>query len=357
MSGGLSGGAQADEHPLTPSQQYLSYVKKLVYCIVYIIISSALIRFNKFLIKNHFPHSLMMSACQMFVCSFLCSVLYLVRPSMFPGMESSKGQRLSLLKWFVPIAVCFAIMLFGSNQAYLYCSVTFLQFMKEANAMIVFCFSCIVGLQSFTRLRCLVIVWVIVGAALTVSGEVHFAWAGFILQGVSQLAECARMVMGEIVLSGKKLDPLTYNLFLAPLCFIVLVIANAAHWSHHTWADFAVKWPLILGNSCLAFCLNVMVAVVIKECSAVGFVLTGLTKDIFIVLFSAIFFHETVTSKQAYAFIIMILGVFFWSYMKLYPSSMPVRAIERLLCVPQASDGEKAPLVPKDQPTTAEKKV
>merc|ERR1719414_751353 len=185
----------------------------------------------------------------MLVSTIMSGVIYLVRPAMMPAMETTKGNRLELLKWFIPIGVCFAIMLFGSNQAYVYCSVTFLQFMKEANVIVVFLISCIVGLQSCNRLRAVIIVWVIAGASVAVSGEVRFKWAGFILQAVSQLAECSRMVMGEIVLSGKKLDPLTYTLFLAPICFIVLIIGNALLFSPGTFRDFPAMCPLLLGNA------------------------------------------------------------------------------------------------------------
>lgn len=352
---------QKDEEPEQSSvgMQFLSYTRKIVFCVMYIIVSAALIRFNKLMMKkDHFPHALALSACHMFVCSVLCSALYLIFPSMFPGMEVTKGQRLGLMKWFIPIGICFAIMLFGSNQAYMYCSVTFLQFMKEANVMLVFIFSCIVGLQSFTKLRCVVIIWVIAGASISVSGEVHFAWLGFVFQGVSQLAEVSRMIMGEIVLSGKKLDPLSYNMFLAPICLIVLIIANAAHWQPTIMADFAHMWPLIILNALVAFALNILVAAVIKECSAVGFVLTGLLKDIAIVVFSACAFHEHVTQKQAGAFVITIAGVCFWSYMKLYPTSMIVKSCERLLCVDNGSEREKEALMPKEiQPSAAEKRV
>uniref|UniRef100_A0A7S4S7B9 Sugar phosphate transporter domain-containing protein n=1 Tax=Alexandrium monilatum TaxID=311494 RepID=A0A7S4S7B9_9DINO len=326
--------------------------------LMYIVISAGLIRFNKLMMrKDHFPHALALSAVHMVICSVFCTVLYTLVPSFFPGMETSKGQRLSLMKWFVPIGLCFAVMLFGSNQAYMFCSVTFLQFMKEANVMLVFLFSCIVGLQGFSRLRCLVIFWVIVGASISVSGEVHFKWLGFIYQGVSQLAEVSRMIMGEIVLSGRKLDPLTYNMFLAPICLLVLIVANAVHWSPGTLNDFYEWWPLIIANACVAFCLNIIVATVIKECSAVGFVLAGLTKDIAIVLFSALAFHENVTQKQAGAFVITILGVGFWSYMKIYPSSGLVCKIEMLLGSETSAPGEKATLLPNEQPTSAEKRV
>eukprot|EP00420_Gonyaulax_spinifera_P038530 CAMPEP_0197873702 /NCGR_PEP_ID=MMETSP1439-20131203/3425_1 /TAXON_ID=66791 /ORGANISM="Gonyaulax spinifera, Strain CCMP409" /LENGTH=348 /DNA_ID=CAMNT_0043492765 /DNA_START=67 /DNA_END=1113 /DNA_ORIENTATION=+ len=346
--------AQAEAAQQNNLQLGMVYFGKLCLCLMYIIVSACLIRYNKLMMqKDHFPHSLALSCIHMVVSSLFCGGLYMVCPFMFPAMETTKGNRLSLLKWFVPIGVCFAIMLFGSNQAYLYCSVTFLQFMKEANVMLVFIISCAVGLQSANRMKTLIIIWVIAGASISVSGEVHFKWAGFIYQAVSQLAECSRMVMGEIVLSGRKLDPLTYTLFLAPICLIVLAIANAVHWSPNTLHDLAQWWPLLIGNACVAFLLNVLVACVIKECSAVGFVLCGLTKDMVIVIFSAVFFHEQVTSNQAVAFVITILGVFYWSYVKTAPESPLVKGVERMLCMPPKEAAEADPLI-KD---TAAKKV
>lgn len=352
-------GEQQAESPRSAGAAMLTYSRKLLYCLLYIVVSGGLIRFNKLMMKkDHFPHALALSACHMVVCSLLCSGLYAAFPRFFPGMEVVREQRMDLLKWFLPIGLCFAVMLFGSNQAYIYCSVTFLQFMKEANVMLVFVFSCIVGLQSFTRLRCVVILWVIVGASISVSGEVHFKWVGFLFQGVSQLAEVSRMIMGEIVLSGRKLDPLTYNMFLAPICLLVLVVANAVHWQPGIMADFAQWWPLILLNALVAFALNILVAAVIKECSAIGFVLTGLLKDIAIVVFSACAFHEHVTGKQAGAFVVTVLGVCFWSYMKLYPSSAFVRGCERILCSDVAAEREKEALLPHEvQPNSAQKKV
>jgi len=314
--------------------------RKLTMCLFYIIVSASLIRFNKLMMdKDHFPFSLALSAIHMAMSTICCSVLYLVAPSLMPKMEETKGQRLELMKWFLPIGVCFAIMLFGSNQAYLYCSVTFLQFMKEGNVMIVFLLSCAVGLQCLNRTRAFVIMWVIAGASITISGEISFSLIGFALQATSQIAECSRMVMGEFILSGpRKLDPLTYTMFVAPTCLAVLLVANFFHWDPQTLDRFKQWWPLLMANAGLAFVLNVMVATVVKECSAVGFVLTGLMKDIVIVLFSAAFFGEVVTSTQATAFAITVTGVGFWSMMKVAPEAAPVKILEKMLGVKPVTD-------------------
>jgi len=312
--------------------------------------SAGLIRFNKWMMKpDHFPHSLALSAIHMLVSTVLCVFFYTLAPSMFPAMEETKGNRLGLMKWFLPIGGCFAVMLFGSNQAYMYSSVTFLQFMKEGNVMVVFLISCLFGLQQMNRMRMLVIVWVIAGSSLAISGDLRFSLPGFVFQGVSQLAECCRMIMGEFVLSGKKLDPLTYTMFVAPTCLVVLVLANLVHWHPGTLHDLQVWWPLLLCNALLAFLLNVCVAAVIKECSAVGFVLVGVAKDIFIVLFSCFCFGETVTKQQVTAFTITLFGICFWSLMKTMPHHPLVQLCERGLCM--------EPQVPSEMQGLVEKRV
>merc|ERR1740123_1526143 len=205
----------------TVGPDFTAVMRKIAICIAYIATSTALIRFNKHMMhKDIFPFSLALSAIHMIFSTVLCGLLYAVKPSMFPAMDRVRDQRLELTKWFIPIGAFFAVMLYGSNQAYMYCSVALLQFMKEANVMIVFLISCAVGLQIMNRLRFALIVWVIVGATISVSGDLQFSLVGIAFQAFSQVAECARIVLGEFVLSGRKFDPLSYTFFVAPTCFV-----------------------------------------------------------------------------------------------------------------------------------------
>jgi len=340
--------AKAPEAEVTDNGHNItSIMRKLSIVVAYIAMSTALIRFNKHMMhKDIFPFSLALSAIHMIVSTALCGLLYLVRPSMFPAMEKIQDQRLDLMKWFLPIGACFAVMLYGSNQAYMYCSVALLQFMKEANVMIVFLISCAVGLQVMNRLRLALIMWVIVGATISVSGDMQFSLVGIAFQAMSQVAECVRIVLGEFVLSGRKLDPLTYTSFVAPTCFVVLLAGNALAWDPAITTAALTHWRLLAMNACVAFMLNVLVATVIKEISAVGFVLTGLTKDIVIVVLSCVMFREPITHTQASAFVVTLAGVGMWSLMKINPQAPPVQLLERALCMPVTAMGEKDPLLP-----------
>jgi len=339
-------------------------LKTLALCTAYIVLSGGLINFNKYLMnKQRFPHPMALTAMHMTMSLLLCSLVLLVRPSAMPSVEACKGKMANLYKYLAPIGFLFAIMLYGSNRAYLYCSIAFLQFMKEANVVLVFTFSALAGLQFFNRQRTVVIAWVILGSSLCVHGELNFVFIGFMLQGVSQLAECARAVVAEIVLSGSefKLDPLSYTFFMAPVCLVVLGIGNIITWDHSVITDLAVWWPYLLPNACIAFCLNVMIAQVIKETSAVGFIITGVVKDIVLVVFSSAVFHDSITTTQWLSFSVTLSGVFFWSLMKVLPDHPAVKCFETMLGIgygpfPGSPLGKK-PVDSEATPLAGDKKV
>ena len=108
--------------------------------------------------------------------------------------EALKVKVAQLYMCQAPIGFIFAIMLDGSNTAYPYRSVALLQFMMEANAVHVFSFSALAGLQFISRQRVAVSGCVIRGSSLCVRGELHVL-IGFMLKGAPQQAECARAVI------------------------------------------------------------------------------------------------------------------------------------------------------------------
>jgi drug/metabolite transporter (DMT)-like permease len=313
----------------------------------YIFVSGSLIYFNKFLMNTkRFPHAMALTCIHMCMTLFLCLVTYCVRPSMFPGVERTQGKRLRVLNMILPIGVLFAIMLYGSNRAYLYCGIAFLQFMKEANVALVFIFSCAAGLQTMSRQRLFVICWIILGSSICVHGDMSFFLIGFALQAMSQLAECMRAVLAEMLLSGDdvKLDPLTYTMFMSPVCLGVLLLGTIITWTPAVLEDFLVWWPYLLPNASLAFVLNLSIAALIQNASAVGFILCGVLKDICLVVGSVFILGESIVALQWFSFTITISGVFVWSYMRVCPDAPAVQMFERALCVEKA---EVAPLLAK----------
>merc|ERR1719436_682787 len=155
---------------------------------------------------------------------------------------------------------------------------------------------------------------------------------------------------------------MSYTFFVAPICLVVLIVGNIVTRQGSILTDAADWWPCLIPNACLAFCLNVTIALVIKQTSAVGFIITGITKDIVLVVFSSFLFHDVITLKQWLSFCVTLSGVFFWSFMKVWPEHPLVTAFETALCVgvgpcPGASLARKAQPLGEETPLSGEKKV
>merc|ERR1719335_520879 len=130
-------------------------------------------------------------------------------------MNQALHKQQQVFKYFVPVSFLFVLGVICSNQAYLYCNVAFLQFMKEWNVALVFLFSCLAGSQVCDRVKFAVVLWIVLTACMAVTGDMKFSHLGFVIQACSQLGETTRIVLQEWLLSGSdvRLDPLTYQIF------------------------------------------------------------------------------------------------------------------------------------------------
>jgi len=339
-----------EELPVSEGLPTSVIFKTIGLCSLYILISAGLIQFNKYLMhKDRFPYAMALTTGHMLMTILWCNLLYWIKPSLYPAMSKTEGQRGKLLKWFVPLGFMFALGLVCSNRAYLYCNVAFLQFMKEANVALVFALAVLIGLQQCTRSKLFVLAWILFGASMAVNHEVHFVVLGFVIQAFSQLGECGKTVFGEWIMSGSslKLDPLTYTMFMSPICLCIVAVLTGLTWEHEILVRVQEWWHLLLPNACVAFILNVIVAVIIKECSAVTFMLTGLVKDMIIVVFSVFFFGELVVRQQMIGFAICLGGILFWSLMRIDPNSSLVRGLQITLGEAEKADkNENTQLLP-----------
>jgi hypothetical protein len=296
--------------------------------VTYIMMSSGLITFNKYIMQdNVWPYAMALTTLHMTTTWLGLYSLYRIKPEMFPQMQlAPKGAELLGVAWavpqyFGPLGCFFAVGLFGGNAAYHYCSVAFLQFMKETNVVWLFVLCVIVGSQQVSRARVVTLAWIVTGAGMAVTGEIHFVMLGFVIQAMAIMAEVCKNVLGEFMMttSSFKLDALTYTMSLAPVTLVPLLIGTALTYEEAMLTGFIRYWPLLLVDASIAVAMNVCVALVIKNCSAVAFILSGLIKDILLVGFSAVIFGDIVTGQQICGFVVCLSGIGAYSSIKLKP--------------------------------------
>jgi hypothetical protein len=325
----------------------------------YVACSAGLIAYNKYLIhEDRFPYAICLVFIHAIFCSACAGMLYLVMPSLFPSLsDPAKKVEVDsslILNGALPIAVLFAAQLVLTNTAYLHSSVAFLQMMKEANLVLVYVLSLMASLEKFSWRSVGILVFIVFATTMTIHGEVNFSWTGFAIQGVGQIFECCKIVLQAMLLSsaGRKLDALTYVLLVMPLCALVLGIGMGllmafphSHFLTPEWHHLVQWWPHLLGNACVAFALNVVIALFVKHSSAVSFILAGIVKDAMIVAAGTFFFHEIVSFVQAVGFGLQLSGIMLWSTIKSFPERFNdgiVAGFSSLACGTQPIKGKTA---------------
>lgn len=308
----------------------MSTVQTASVCCLYICLSSALINFNKHLMQpGIFPYAVPLMTLHVTATYGSCSLWYLLRPDSFPSLQEANFNTRKVARYFIPISVMMIVGITCSNQAYLYCSVAFLQFMKEWNIALVFALSFFAGLQNSDRVRVFIILWIVTAGCVAITGKKSFSHIGFLVQLISQLGETSRIVLQEWLLKGSEthLDPLTYQLFVGPPTIMVLACLNFLTWNAAAPQAFLDHWPRLCLNASIAVILNVTITVLIKCAGGVSFVLAGVVKDIVIVVSAACIAGETLNGQQLLGFAAALCGILTWGLCKTDPDNVIIRGL------------------------------
>lgn len=327
---------------------------------LYIVVSATMVAFNKYLIhEGRFPFAVPLVLLHAGFSSVCALVLFVVKPELFPSLTSRTERvpidRDLILRGALPIALLFSVQLVLSNTAYLHSSMAFLQMMKESNLVLVYFFALAAAMEVFCWTKVKIILMIVLATTLTIHSELHFSWTGFVLQGTSQLFESSKIVLQVVLLSsaGRKLDVLTYVLIVMPVCFCVLgsilltlvYVYPTEHLKTPRMSDIYEWWPLLALNACIAFALNLTIALFMKHSSPVGFILAGIVKDAFIVLASVCALHDPISMLQMVGFVSQLFLIWVWSIMKIYPDKFQGGILAGLASMTEPSSESKSLLI------------
>lgn len=324
---------------------------------VVITLSTSLIRINQMLMaKEHFPYPFVLVILHCYFCTLFALILLWLRPGLFPALrDPDKKVELSLrtccclpdlpgcyITSILPIALCFTVSLVLSNLAYKYCTVAFLQMIKEGNIMVIFAMTYAFGIETFEWTKLGILLVMLFATWSCVDGELNFNIAGFLVQVTAGVCEATKTILQSLLLAGKgfKLDPMSMVLTLMPMCGLLLSGVLIFHIlllplnfvKLPSWDEVWVWRVLLAASICNAFVLNVAIAVFLKYLSPVVYVLTGNIKDIVVVCMSAFLIGEPISSLQILGFSTQVLCVFAWTSYKhngqLVPKELLLEAFE-----------------------------
>ncbi|KAI0876040.1 triose-phosphate transporter family-domain-containing protein [Hypoxylon argillaceum] len=212
----------------------------------------------------------------------------------------------------VPIAVFYSGSLVCSNLVYLYMSLAFIQIVKNAAPFTTLIIAWLWGLEQPAGTTILKVLIIVFGIGLASVGDIHFSWVGLLYSCGGLLFESIRVVLVQELLQGNgvNMDPLVGLYYYAPISAATnLFIAWATEWpSFHGSAVAQVGVTMLALNAFIAFFLNVASMMVIGKTSGLVLHLTGVLKNILLVVTAALIWSTPITSVQILGYSISLIG-------------------------------------------------
>ncbi|GAA5992070.1 hypothetical protein JCM10908_000726 [Rhodotorula pacifica] len=229
-------------------------------------------------------------------------------------LDDLQNVQMSWDRWFkniVPIGALFSGSLIFSNFAYLTLSVSFIQMLKAFTSVAVLVMSVAFGLEQMQPRKFVIVIAISCGVALASYGEIAFDWQGFICQALGIAFEAARLVCIQKLLTGLKMGPLVSLYYFAPVCAgLNLILIPFFEGSAPFYDAFElVGWKFLIGNATTALALNIAVVFLIGCASSLVLTLSGVIKDILLVLGSVVIMGSTVTFTQMIGYAIALAGL------------------------------------------------
>ncbi|KAF4511135.1 hypothetical protein G6O67_002958 [Ophiocordyceps sinensis] len=288
-----------------------------LYIATWIFFSNTTILFNKWILDTAGFRYPILLTCWHLLFSALATQILARTTSLLDSRHSITMTPRLYLCTIWPIGVFYSASLVFSNLVYLYLSVAFIQMLKSAAPVAVLFTSWAWGVADPDLAAFLNILVIVAGVALASFGEIQFSLIGFLYQIGGIAVEAVRIVMIQIMLSGEglKMDPLVGLYYYAPVCaamnFVVALFTEIPNFNPQDVTR--VGFGLLFANALIAFMLNVASVSLIGKTSGLVMTLTGILKNILLIIVSVVIWRTEITFIQVIGYGIALVGLTYYS--------------------------------------------
>ncbi|KAH8689377.1 triose-phosphate transporter family-domain-containing protein [Talaromyces proteolyticus] len=299
-----------------PAAAQHSSLHPAFYIIIWITLSSGVIVFNKWILHTAgFAYPLFLTTWHLIFATVMTQLMARYT-KMLDSRHNVPMTRAVYFQAIVPIGVFFSLSLICGNLAYLHLSVSFVQMLKATNSVATLLATWVLGVAP-VRIDVLAKVSIIVIGVIVASiGEINFSLIGFIYQFSATIFESVRLVMVQRLLSSAdfKMDPLVSLYYFAPACMVMNTVATLFFEVPRMSVEDlrSIGLSTLLANASVAFALNVAVVFLVSKTSALVMTLSGVLKDIILVIASLVIFHDPVTMTQVVGYTVALLGLLYY---------------------------------------------
>mgnify|MGYP000032552317 FL=1 len=166
------------------------------------------------------------------------------------------------------------------------------------------------GLKQMSTTLTAIVFMISFGVALASYAEVHFHLTGFIYQVLAIAFESTRLVMVQVLLQGLKMDPIVSLYYFSPVCAALNMVLLPFMEGFAPFRALGQLGPFVLlSNAGVAFGLNVASVFLIGAASSLTLTLSGVLKDILLILGTMVLLGSTVTPLQFVGYGIALGGL------------------------------------------------
>lgn len=292
-----------------------------LYIASWIFFSNSTILFNKWILDNKetpFKYPVILTCWHMIFATVATQVLARTT-TLLDGRKQVKMSGRIYLRSVVPIGLLYSGSLVCSNMVYLYLSVSFIQMLKAGAPVAVLLCSWAFRIKEPSLKTFANVAAIVLGVMVASFGEMSFSWMGVIYQLGGIVFEAVRLTMIEVMLAGdsdqKKMDPLVSLYYYAPVCavtnvFVALAVEASTFKIEHL---LNVGFGMLILNASVAFMLNVASVMLIGKTSSLVLTLSGILKNILLIVVAVLFYAERVTFMQFIGYSIALAALTYYS--------------------------------------------
>ncbi|KAI0485007.1 triose-phosphate transporter family-domain-containing protein [Xylariaceae sp. FL0804] len=308
----LESGAAAAAAPASPANN----IHPALYIALWIAMSSSVILFNKWVLASaKFDYPLFLTTWHMAFATLMTQIMARTTSTLDSRLKVPMNTQ-TYMRAIVPIGAMFSLSLICGNLAYIYLSVSFIQMLKATNAVATLLSTWAFGMAAPNLKTLFNVSAIVIGVAIASFGELKFDMFGFLVQVGGVIAEAMRLVMVQRLLSSDefKMDPLVSVYYYAPACAIINgVVTLFVEAPRMTMLDITnLGLFTLIANAFVAFLLNVSVVLLIGKTNAVVLTMSGVLKDILLVMCSMAIFGDPVTAQQYFGYSIALVGLVYY---------------------------------------------
>ncbi|KAF2670916.1 DMT family organic anion transporter [Microthyrium microscopicum] len=287
-----------------------------VYIAVWIGLSSSVIIFNKWILHTKdFKFPITLTTWHLIFATIMTQSMAKFTTMLDSRKKVPMTGRV-YLRAIVPIGVFFSLSLMFSNMTYIHLSVAFIQMLKATTPAATLVVTWVLGTAQ-PNIRTLGnIMVIVVGVIIASIGEIKFVLIGVVFCILGVAFEATRLAMVDRLLNGAefKMDPMVSLYYFAPVCAVmngtVALFLEVPSLSMAKIYDLGLM--TLLANASVAFMLNLAVVFLIGKTSALVLTLSGVLKDILLVIASMVVFGDPVSGLQAFGYSIALVGLVYY---------------------------------------------